>query len=189
MGASTLVLVILFPINVITNVVLIHYTSFGLLGSPIALSITYWLSFIGLGLVTYLSPTHTRNGCWGGLKLRPVLQLRSCYTFLRLALPGILMVGTEWFVTRVRFLLRAYPCLLFRAAFEIVALAAGRLGSIPLAAQSVIMTTDQSWCIFKCPSHAILNFSPSSQHYSLRNRCGCFKPRGEPHRLPVGCRR
>lgn len=32
----------------------------------------------------------------------------------------------------------------FRAAFEIVALAAGRLGSLPLAAQSVIMTTDQS---------------------------------------------
>ena len=30
-----------------------------------------------------------------------------------------------------------------RAAFEIVALAAGRLGSLPLAAQSVIMTTDQ----------------------------------------------
>jgi MATE family multidrug resistance protein len=31
-----------------------------------------------------------------------------------------------------------------RAAFEIVALAAGRLGTLPLAAQSVIMTTDQS---------------------------------------------
>lgn len=31
-----------------------------------------------------------------------------------------------------------------RAAFEIVALAAGRLGELPLAAQSVIMTTDQS---------------------------------------------
>ena len=31
-----------------------------------------------------------------------------------------------------------------RAAFEIVALAAARLGSVPLAAQSVIMTTDQS---------------------------------------------
>lgn len=30
-----------------------------------------------------------------------------------------------------------------RAAFEIVALAAGRLGALPLAAQSVIMTTDQ----------------------------------------------
>jgi hypothetical protein len=35
-----------------------------------------------------------------------------------------------------------------RAAFEIVALAAARLGSIPLAAQSVIMTTDQSTCRF-----------------------------------------
>jgi hypothetical protein len=31
-----------------------------------------------------------------------------------------------------------------RAAFEIVALAAGRLGNIALAAQSVIMTSDQS---------------------------------------------
>lgn len=34
--------------------------------------------------------------------------------------------------------------LTFRAAFEIVALAAARLGTIPRAAQSVIMTTDQS---------------------------------------------
>lgn len=32
---------------------------------------------------------------------------------------------------------------LCRAAFEIVALAAGRLGSLSLSAQSVIMTTDQ----------------------------------------------
>jgi hypothetical protein len=34
--------------------------------------------------------------------------------------------------------------LFLRAAFEIVALAAGRLGELPLAAQSVIMTLDQS---------------------------------------------
>lgn len=38
---------------------------------------------------------------------------------------GIVHVGSEWW------------------AFEIVALAAGRLGTIPLAAQSVIMTADQ----------------------------------------------
>lgn len=38
---------------------------------------------------------------------------------------GVVHVGTEWW------------------AFEIVALAAGRLGTIPLAAQSVIMTADQ----------------------------------------------
>jgi MATE family multidrug resistance protein len=46
-------------------------------------------------------------------------------TFARLAFMGFIHVGTEWW------------------AFEIVALAAGRLGTIPLAAQSVIMTADQ----------------------------------------------
>jgi len=46
-------------------------------------------------------------------------------TFARLAVLGVIHVGTEWW------------------AFEIVALAAGKLGTIPLAAQSVIMTTDQ----------------------------------------------
>ena len=35
-------------------------------------------------------------------------------------------------------------CFLCRVAFEIVALAAARLGTIPLAAQSVIMSADQS---------------------------------------------
>ncbi|KAF9465957.1 MOP flippase [Collybia nuda] len=143
MGASTLVLVIVSPINVVINIVLIHYTSMGLLGSPVALSITYWISFIGLGLITYFSSTHTRNGCWGGLKLGSIFRLRSCYTFLKLALPGILMVGTEW------------------AAFEIVALAAGRLGSLPLAAQSVIMTTDQ-----------ILNTIPFGIGVAASNRVG-----------------
>jgi MATE family multidrug resistance protein len=45
--------------------------------------------------------------------------------FARLAFLGVIHVGTEWW------------------AFEIVALAAGRLGTIDLAAQSVIMTADQ----------------------------------------------
>ncbi|KAF8957126.1 mate-domain-containing protein, partial [Flammula alnicola] len=77
MGASTLILIIISPINIFLNIFFVHYTPLG------------------------------------------------CYEFLKLALPGILMVGTEW------------------AAFEIVALAAGRLGEVPLAAQSIIMTTDQ----------------------------------------------
>ena len=45
--------------------------------------------------------------------------------FVRLALLGIIHVGTEWW------------------AFEIIALVAGRLGKLPLEAQSVIMTSDQ----------------------------------------------
>jgi MATE family multidrug resistance protein len=47
------------------------------------------------------------------------------WTFSKLAFLGVIHVGTEWW------------------AFEIVAIVAGQLGTIPLSAQSVIMTTDQ----------------------------------------------
>ncbi|KAI0662321.1 MATE efflux family protein [Cubamyces menziesii] len=125
MRASTYVLLMVAPVNVALNVFLVHYTPLGLLGSPLAISITFWLCFILLILFTYLSPTHRKNQTWTGFRPAVVFDLGSCFYFLKLAIPGILMVGTEW------------------AAFEIVALAAGRLGSLPLAAQSVIMTTDQ----------------------------------------------
>ena len=46
-------------------------------------------------------------------------------TFARLAVLGVVHVGTEWW------------------AFEIVAIVAGQLGTVPLASQSVIMTADQ----------------------------------------------
>lgn len=96
MGASTVVLLIMTPVNIILNIVLIHHTRLGLMGSPAALSITYWMSFFLLALLTSLSPVHKRNATWGGIQLRAVLDLECCYTFLKLALPGILMVGTEW---------------------------------------------------------------------------------------------
>ncbi|TFY79853.1 hypothetical protein EWM64_g4158 [Hericium alpestre] len=125
MDASMIVLLIISPINVLLNIALVHYTSLRLLGSAFALSVTYWLAFSLLSIYVYFSPSHRRNRTWAGVRLRHVLDAQSCIVFLKLALPGILMVGTEW------------------AAFEIVALAAGRLGSVPLAAQAVIMTTDQ----------------------------------------------
>ncbi|KAI0034870.1 mate-domain-containing protein [Vararia minispora EC-137] len=125
MDASTLVLIVVSPINVVFNIVLVHYTPLGLYGTPLAVSATFWLAFALLAVYAAFSPTHARNKTWGGLRLRAAFSARGCLLFLRLALPGILMVGTEW------------------AAFEIVALAAGRLGSTALAAQSVIMTSDQ----------------------------------------------
>lgn len=140
-----MVLIIVFPINIGLNILLIQYTPLGLLGSPVALSVTYWLSFGLLVLYTMYSPTHTANGTWGGIRIKAVLDLNSCIVFLKLALPGILMVGTEWSVfTESTTIVYADVCVMGRAAFEIVALAAGRLGELPLAAQSVIMTTDQS---------------------------------------------
>ncbi|KAF9485569.1 MOP flippase [Pholiota conissans] len=145
MAASTVVLIIVSPINIFLNIFLVHYTSLGLLGSPLAVSITYWLCFFFLIGLTCLSPAHKRNGTWGGIQLKAVLNPGSCYEFLKLAIPGILMVGTEW------------------AAFEIVALAAGRLGEVPLAAQSIIMTTDQ-----------ILNTLPFGIGVAASTRVGNF---------------
>ena len=98
MRASTFVLIIVFPINVGVSIGLVHHTPLGLLGSPAALSVTYWLSFGLLALYTTFSPTHKRNGTWGGIKVKNVLDLKSCIVFLKLALPGILMVGTEWYI-------------------------------------------------------------------------------------------
>ena len=147
MALSTIVLCIVSPVNVLLNIALIHYTPLRLWGSAVALSITYWLSFGLLALFTIYSPVHNRNKTWGGIHLRAVFEFQSCVRFLKLALPGILMVGTEWCVW-IQYCQRIFWGLCdlfkFRAAFEIVALAAGRLGHVSLAAQSVIMTTDQS---------------------------------------------
>lgn len=175
MGASTIVLVVVSPINLILNIALIHYTPLGLLGSPVALSITYWLCFIFLAVWTCFSPRHKQNKTWGGLQPRLVFNVRSCWQFLKLALPGILMVGTEWYARLSKFegtikYLRRFP----RAAFEIVALAAGRLGAISLAAQSVIMTTDQSNTTQTFDSNAEFNIFCSLEHYSIWHRCCGF---------------
>ena len=96
MRLSTLVLIILSPINVILNIILVHHTRLGLLGSPLALSIIYWLAFLLLGLFTAFSPHHRRNKTWDGWNIREAIDLRGVRSFLVLALPGILMVGTEW---------------------------------------------------------------------------------------------
>jgi len=98
MSGATTILIVMFPINIALNVVLIHYTPLGLLGSPAALSITYWMCFILLGFYTYHSPEHSCNATWGGLQPKVVFDLKGCILFLKLALPGIIMVGTEWSV-------------------------------------------------------------------------------------------
>jgi MATE family multidrug resistance protein len=117
---GTYVLLITSPLNGVLNYVFIHKFKLGLYGAPIATGISYWISFFLL--VLYAVFVRGKE-CWGGVNLRQAM--RNMVPFARLALLGVVHVGTEWW------------------AFEIVALAAGRLGTIPLAAQSVIMTADQ----------------------------------------------
>ncbi|KAL8691796.1 MAG: hypothetical protein Q9224_004094 [Gallowayella concinna] len=119
MRAGTYVLLVTSPLNAGLNYLFVYTFKIGLLGAPIATGISYWLSFILLGAYAYFVNGHE---CWGGWSRK---CLQNMGMFSRLAALGVLHVGTEWW------------------AFEIVALAAGRLGTIPLAAQSVIMTSDQ----------------------------------------------
>lgn len=108
------------PLNALLNWVFIYKLNMGIYGAPIATGISYWTSF--LLLVLYAIFVRGKE-CWGGLA--PRRAVKNVGPFAKLAFLGVIHVGTEWW------------------AFEIVALAAGRLGTIPLAAQSVIMTADQ----------------------------------------------
>lgn len=168
MDASTYVLLFITPINVALNVYFVHYTDFGIYGSPIALSFTFSFAFFFLIIYTAYSPTHAQNGTWGGFQLRAVLDARSCITFLKLALPGILMVGTEWCVI---------PCL---TTF-----------SIPLSftpVTSVNPLNGPGWFLFPYVQGRIRNRSASSRssgqyparrtisHHDHRPKCVPFHP-------------
>jgi MATE family multidrug resistance protein len=119
MKPGTYVLLITSPLSAALNYLFVYAFKLGLLGAPLATGIAYWASFLLL-----LAYARFIDGwaCWGGWDRKCLQNMR---TFARLAFLGVIHVGTEWW------------------AFEIVALAAGKLGTIPLAAQSVIMTTDQ----------------------------------------------
>jgi MATE family multidrug resistance protein len=119
MRPGTYVLLITSPVNALLNYLFVYTFGFGLMGAPLATGISYWLSFL---LLVLYARFVAGSECWGGWSRA---SFQNIGTFARLAALGIVHVGTEWW------------------AFEIVALAAGRLGTIPLAAQSVIMTTDQ----------------------------------------------
>ncbi|KAI5860783.1 MATE efflux family protein [Durotheca rogersii] len=117
---GTYVLLITSPLNALLNYLFVYPFGLGLYGAPLATGISYWVSF--LLLVAY-SAFVRGHECWGGLSPRRALS--NLGPFARLAVLGVVHVGTEWW------------------AFEIVALAAGQLGTVALAAQSVIMTADQ----------------------------------------------
>lgn len=117
---GTYALMITSPLNAALNYLFVYTLDFGIDGAPIATGISYWLSF--LLLVAYAAFVQGKE-CWSGLQ--PRRALTNLRPFAKLAFLGVIHVGTEWW------------------AFEIVALAAGRLGTLPLAAQSVVMTADQ----------------------------------------------
>lgn len=119
MRPGTYVLLITSPISAGLNWLFVYTFGWGIFAAPFATGIGYWLSFLGLVLYARFV---AGSECWGGWTWK---SFHNMSVFAKLAILGVIHVGTEWW------------------AFEIVALAAGRLGEIPLASQSVIMTADQ----------------------------------------------
>ncbi|KAJ3015772.1 hypothetical protein HKX48_004395 [Thoreauomyces humboldtii] len=92
----------------------------GVIGAPIATSITYWFLPILTGLyIKFIGG----GSAWGGWDWSEALDMRLIWEFIKLGVPSVLMMCSEWW------------------AFEIAALAAGWLGEDELAAQTIVLNT------------------------------------------------
>lgn len=118
MAAPPLILLCLLPVHTGLAIYFVHHTSMGASGAALATASTLWLD--GILIVLYSTRTRARE-CWDGFNRA---ALRDWGPVLWLAIPGALMFGSELW------------------AFEVIALLAGRLGHVAVAAQAVISTLD-----------------------------------------------
>ncbi|VVT52011.1 uncharacterized protein SAPINGB_P003287 [Magnusiomyces paraingens] len=116
--ASTYVLIICAPFNLVLNYVLVwnRHIGLGFVGAPIAVITTdYVMALMSVLYVIYVDGLQ----CWHGLSKD---SLRNWGHMAKLGLAGVLTLETEWL------------------AFEILTFAAARLGTTELATQTVIAT-------------------------------------------------
>ncbi|CAN6607013.1 ethionine resistance-conferring protein 1 [Trichomonascus vanleenenianus] len=116
--ASTYILVICTPINLVLNYVLVWNQSIGLgfIGAPVAVVITDCLmAILSILYVAYVDGSK----CWVPLSRE---CLRNWWPMMRLASAGVVMVEAEWL------------------AFDLLTMACGQFGTTVLAAQSVMAT-------------------------------------------------
>lgn len=116
--ASTVVLFICAPINILLTYCLVWNETFsmGFIGAPISIVITNTLMASLLLLYTCFIDGYQ---CWCGLTWD---IFKSWSTALKLAGPGVVMIEAEWL------------------AFEIISFASSRFGTSSLAAQSIVTT-------------------------------------------------
>ncbi|ODQ81328.1 hypothetical protein BABINDRAFT_33867 [Babjeviella inositovora NRRL Y-12698] len=122
-NASTSVLFVVAPLNILLNYTLVWSPAFGIgyIGAPVAVAISYWAMAIGLLVFTVTTKSAINPlKCWGGFSLDECFRKWS--VLFGLALPGVVMIEAEFL------------------AFECLTLMASHLGSANLAAQSIIAT-------------------------------------------------
>ncbi|KAF8079285.1 mate-domain-containing protein [Lyophyllum atratum] len=119
-GVQTRIMLIVAPINVLLNYLLVwgpEATRLGFIGAPISTVISFYLvSIISLFYGTYM----ISHKAWHPISSKMFTNLGI---LVRLGLSGIGQSATEWW------------------AWELLALAASFLGPIPLAAQSILLTS------------------------------------------------
>ncbi|KAK4227854.1 ethionine resistance-conferring protein 1 [Podospora fimiseda] len=114
--ATTYVLLVAAPTNALMSWLFVWHLGWGFNGAPLAVALTQ--NLLPCLLFLYVWKVDGSEA-WGGFKWA---ALRNWGPMIRLALPGMIMVVAEWF------------------AFEILTLAAGRIGVEALAAQSILVT-------------------------------------------------
>ncbi|KAJ2786101.1 ethionine resistance protein [Coemansia javaensis] len=119
MRASTGVLLAVLPLHLANNYLLVWSPTVGIgfLGAAVANVVTFWAMFVGS--IAYAWHSEAR-GAWGGWSRRVAASMPEYY---RLAIPTMVMTCSDW------------------AAWELLAIAASYLGSVPLAAQSIVINT------------------------------------------------
>lgn len=113
--ASTYVLFICVPINLLLNFTFIRL--WGFIGAPIAIASTYWL--MSSMLLAYVVSVDGKQ-CWNGFSSR---SFRHWRPMLKLAVPGLVMIESEYL------------------SFEILTVMASYFGTESLAAQSIVSNT------------------------------------------------
>ncbi|KAG1472860.1 hypothetical protein G6F56_001292 [Rhizopus delemar] len=107
---------LLFPINIISNYFFLIYLDLAYIGASLHVMAVSFL-FLIFNLI-YLTYSNSFKAFWPGFTKD---AFRNWGQFLKLGIPGMLSVSTDW-------------------AFEVCALLTGVLGQTSLAAQSVVLT-------------------------------------------------
>lgn len=125
--AGTVCLFVSAPLNVLLNYLLVYNARIGIgfIGAPTAVAITFWLqAFL---LFTYIWLVDDKDA-WSGFSRR---AFSNWGPMIRLAIPGVVMILSEW------------------AAFEVLSVFSSWLGTSQLAAQSILNTS--SSILFQVP--------------------------------------
>ncbi|CAN3377409.1 ethionine resistance-conferring protein 1 [Diutina rugosa] len=119
---SAYILGICAPINAILNYVLVwdRHIGLGFIGAPLSVVITNYLMCFMIYIYIYVSDGRK---CWPHQAIFHPIYWSNWKRMINLAIPGVLMVESEWL------------------AFEVITLEASRFGTTVLAAQSIINTT------------------------------------------------